>query len=179
MPYFEQVAFFIQFIITLFPNWLIEPLMPFLDVTGTNVCLNKAAYLEVGYFSLEKCHVYAECNTFTPNFLFQPAEICHIVTFCTFPYSISRLSGRYITSIRCVKPSATENSKCPLCHLMEHSWFIQKVAGKLAKAQCFVEGRGAVTRHKNKTSLIIKKKKGTPAKGTVEGNITDALIKLV
>lgn len=104
----EQVAFFTQFIITLFPNWLIEPLMPFLDVTGTNVCLNKAEYLEVGYFSLEKCHVYAECNTFTPNFLFQPAEICHVVTCCTFPYSTSRLSGRYITSIRCVKPSAIE-----------------------------------------------------------------------
>lgn len=53
MPYFEQVAFFIQFIITLFPNWLIEPLMPFLDVTGTNACLNKAEYLEVGYFPLK------------------------------------------------------------------------------------------------------------------------------
>lgn len=51
MPNFEQVAFFIQFIITLFPNWLIEPLMPFLAVTGINVCLNKAECWEVGFFS--------------------------------------------------------------------------------------------------------------------------------
>lgn len=50
VPNFEQVAFFMQFIITLFPNWLIEPLMPFLDVTGINVCLNKAEYLELGFF---------------------------------------------------------------------------------------------------------------------------------
>lgn len=69
--------------------------------------------------SLEKCRVSVECDTFTPNFLFQPVEICHQVTCCTFPYGISKLPERYITSIRCVIPSATDNPKCPLCHLME------------------------------------------------------------
>ena len=50
MPNFEQVGFLIRFIITLVPNWLIESLVSFLDVTGTNVFLNKAECLEVGFF---------------------------------------------------------------------------------------------------------------------------------
>ena len=50
MPNFEQVDFLIQFIITLVPNWLIESLMSFWDVTGINVFLNKAECLEVGFF---------------------------------------------------------------------------------------------------------------------------------
>ena len=50
MPDFEQVGFLIQFIRTLVPNWLIESLVSFLDVTGTNVFLNKAERLEVGFF---------------------------------------------------------------------------------------------------------------------------------
>lgn len=71
----------------------------------------------------------------------------------------------------------TANSKCPLCHLTEHSWFIQKVAGKLAKGLCFMEDRAAVTRHKHKN--FAHNEKGTPAGGDVKGNATDALIKLV
>ena len=51
------------------------------------------------------------------------------------------------------------------------------MVGKLAKAQCFVEGRVAVTGHKNKK--LPQNKKIMPAEGNVKRNTADALIELV
>lgn len=50
MPNFEQVAFSLQCSIILVLNWLIKLRMPFLDVTSTNVRLNKAGCLAMLLF---------------------------------------------------------------------------------------------------------------------------------
>lgn len=53
---------------------------------------------------------------------------------------------------------------------------IQGAAGKLAKAQGFVEERRAVRRHKDKH--FTRDKKGMTAGRDVQGSAADALIKL-
>lgn len=82
--------------------------MPFL---GIAVCLSTVEFLEVDFspsqttpFLCKMKHIYST---------FKLVDICHDVTRCTFPYSISRASEKYIISIKYVKPPCIRKLRVP------------------------------------------------------------------
>lgn len=109
-------------IIALALNWQIDPLMHFLDITATYTCLNKVESLEVRHSfpwkMLRPCWAKHICS----KFLFWPVEIFFMIgRTVLFLIALQNYLKNLVLQLGVSNHMPQENSKCPLCHLTEHT----------------------------------------------------------